>query len=146
MMRTETNRNCSALPMRDRSKKKTAALKRGRRRLTPTSKRSNSMARQQCRSEEALRTSGARFRSYFELGLIGMAMTSPTKGILEVNDELCRVLGYSREELLKKTWAELTHPDDLPRDVAGFDRVMAGEIDGYSLEKRWIRKDGQIVN
>jgi PAS domain S-box-containing protein len=97
-------------------------------------------------SEAALRASEERFRRYFELGLIGMATTSPSKGILEVNDELCRILGYSREELLKKTWAELSHPDDLPRDVADFARVMAGEIDDYSLEKRWIRKDGQIVN
>ena len=98
------------------------------------------------RAEEALRASEERFRRYFDLGLIGMAITSPSKGILEVNDELCRILGYSREELLKKTWAELTHPDDLPSDLVNFDRVMAGEIDGYSLEKRWIRKDGQIIN
>ena len=75
-----------------------------------------------------------------------MGITSPSKGILEVNDELCRILGYSREELLEKTWAELTHPDDLPQDLFNFDRVMAREIEGYSLEKRWIRKDGQIVN
>jgi PAS domain-containing protein len=107
--------------MRDCSKKKTAALKRGRRRLTPTSKRANSIARQR-RSEEALRKSEARFRSYFELGLIGMAMTSPTKGILEINDELCRILGYERNELLKKTWTEMTHPDDLAADVAQFNR------------------------
>jgi PAS domain S-box-containing protein len=98
------------------------------------------------RAADALRASEERFRRYFELGLIGMATTSPSKRILEVNDELCRILGYSREELLKKTWAELTHPDDLSRDVADFDRVMAGEIDGYSLEKRWIRKGGRIVN
>jgi PAS domain S-box-containing protein len=98
------------------------------------------------RAEDALRASEERFRRYFDLGLIGMAITSPSKGILEVNDELCRILGYDRDELLQKTWAELTHPDDLPRDVANFERVVAGEIDGYSLEKRWIRKDGQIIN
>jgi PAS domain S-box-containing protein len=97
-------------------------------------------------TERALQASEARFRRYFELGVIGMGITSPSKGILEVNDELCRILGYSREELLTKTWAELTYPDDLPRDLANFDRVMAGEIEGYSLEKRWIRKDGQIIN
>jgi PAS domain S-box-containing protein len=98
------------------------------------------------RAEDALRASEERFRRYFELGLIGMGITSPSKGILEVNDEMCRILGYSREELLTKTWAELTYPDDLPRDLASFDRVMAGEINGYSLEKRWIRKDGQIID
>ena len=73
-------------------------------------------------------------------------MTSPTKGILEVNDELCRILGYERSELLQMTWAEMTHPDDLAADVAQFNRVMAGEIEGYSLDKRWIRKDGRVIN
>ena len=98
-------------------------------------------------AEDALRASEERFRRYFELGLIGMmTMTSPTKGILEVNDELCRILGYERSELLQMTWAEMTHPDDLAADVAQFNRVMAGEIEGYSLDKRWIRKDGRVIN
>ena len=98
------------------------------------------------RAEEALRASEERFRRYFELGLIGMAMTSPTKGCLEVNDELCRILGYERDELLQKTWAEMTHPDDLAADVAQFNRVMAGEFDGYTMDKRWIRKDGRVID
>ena len=98
------------------------------------------------RAEEALGASEERFRRYFELGLIGMAMTSPTKGILEVNDELCVMLGYERSELLKKTWAEMTHQDDLAADVTPFDRVTAGEIDGYTLDKRWIRKDGRVID
>jgi PAS domain S-box-containing protein len=86
------------------------------------------------------------FRRCFGLGLIGLAVTSPRKGILEANDELCRILGYDRAELLQMTWAELTHPDDLAADVAQYDRVIAGEIDGYCLDKRWIRKDGAIVD
>ena len=93
-----------------------------------------------------MRKSEDRFRSYFELGLIGMAMTSPTKGILEVNDELCRILGYERKELLKKSWTEMTHPDDLAADIDQFNRVLGGEIDGYSLDKRWIRKDGCVIH
>ena len=101
---------------------------------------------QRKRAEQALHASEERFRSYFELGLIGMAMTSPTKGILDVNDEICRILGYERSELLQKTWAELTHPEDLAADVAQFNRVMAGEIDGYTLDKRWIRKDGRVID
>ena len=97
-------------------------------------------------NEAALRESEARFRSYFQLGLIGVAITSPAKGLLDLNDEFCRILGYERGELLQKTWAELTHPDDLPADVAQFHRVMDGEIDAYSLDKRWIRKDGQVID
>jgi PAS domain S-box-containing protein len=98
------------------------------------------------RAEEALRESEARFRSYFELGLIGMAITSPIKGILEVNDEICRILGYERGELLQKSWAEMTHPDDLASDIAQFNRVLAGEIDGYTVDKRWIRKDRRVID
>ena len=98
------------------------------------------------RAEEALRASEERFRSYFELGLIGMAITSPDKGIIEVNDELCRILGYERSEMLQKTWADMTYPDDLAPDLVNFERAMAGEIDGYTMDKRWIRKDGRIID
>ncbi|HEV2802726.1 MAG TPA: PAS domain S-box protein [Pyrinomonadaceae bacterium] len=97
-------------------------------------------------ASEKLRESEERFRSTFELGLVGMAITSPTKGIVEVNDEFCKILGYERDELLKRTWAEMTHPDDLAADIAQFNRVMAGEIDGYKLGKRFIRKDGRIID
>ena len=97
-------------------------------------------------AETALKESEERFRSYFEFGLFGMAITSPAKGCLEVNDELCRMLGYARNELLQKTWPELTHPDDRAADVAQFDRVMAGDIDGYTLDKRWVRKDGRVID
>jgi PAS domain S-box-containing protein len=98
------------------------------------------------RAEEALRESEARFRGYFELGMVGMAITSPSKGMIEVNDEICRILGYERDELLQRTWAEFTHADDLAADIAQFNRAMAGEIDGYDLDKRFIRKDGQIID
>lgn len=97
-------------------------------------------------TEEKLIRSEQRFRSYFELGLIGMTITSPTKGCLAVNDEFCKILGYERDELLEKNWAEMTHPEDLAADVANFDRVMTGEIDGYRLDKRFIRKDGRIID
>ncbi len=97
------------------------------------------------RAEEKLKQSEERFRTSFNLGLIGMAITSPTKGIVEVNDRICEILGYEREELMQTTWAELTHPDDLSADIANFNRVLAGEIDGYTMDKRWLRKDGRII-
>jgi PAS domain S-box-containing protein len=96
-------------------------------------------------AEARLRESEALFRSYFEMPLIGACITSPTKGWLEVNDRLCAILGYSREELVTRTWPELTHHDDLQEDVRRFESVVRGEIDGYSLEKRFVRKDGTIV-
>jgi PAS domain S-box-containing protein len=97
-------------------------------------------------AEEALRAGQERIRRYFELGLIGMAITSPTKGCLEVSDHMCEMLGYPRAELLELSWAELTHPDDLAADLAQFERVLAGEIDGYLLDKRFVRKDRAILD
>lgn len=97
------------------------------------------------RAEKALRESNERFRRYFELGLIGMVITSPTKNWQEVNDKVCEILGYDRNELTRMTWTQLTHPDDLEADLANFNRVLAGEIDGYSMDKRFIRKDGKII-
>lgn len=96
-------------------------------------------------AEQALSESEAYVRSFFEQPLVGMAITSSEKRMLVVNDKLCDLLGYSREELLNLAWDEITHPDDTPADVAQFDRVIAGEINGYSLDKRFIRKNGQPI-
>ncbi len=93
----------------------------------------------------ALKESEARLRSYFEIPVVGIAITSLDKGWLEVNPALCNILGYSQQELSCMTWAELTHPDDLAADVAQFERVLAGEIDTYSMEKRFIRKNGDFL-
>ena len=84
----------------------------------------------------------ARFRAWFELPLVGICITSPTKGWLEVNDHLCSMLGYTKEDLALTTWAELTHPADLDLDLDQFQRVLEGASEGYSLEKRFLRKDG----
>ncbi len=97
-------------------------------------------------SQEALKLSEERLRRYFDQSLIGMAITSPDKGWQDVNDCLCKILGYSYTEITQKTWAEMTHPDDLAADLAYFNRVLAGEIDGYSIDKRFIRKDGKTVH
>ena len=94
-------------------------------------------------AENALHESEALFRSFFEQPLVGMVVTSPDKGILMVNDKLCELLGYRRDELSQLTWSELTHPDDLAADLKQFNRVLAGEIDGYTLDKRFLRQDGQ---
>ncbi|OYV97048.1 MAG: hypothetical protein B7Z68_04355, partial [Acidobacteria bacterium 21-70-11] len=104
------------------------------------------LRRERALAVEATRMSEERFRRYFELGLIGMAITSPAKRYMEVNDTICEILGYERQELLGKTWAELSHPGDLAKNVHAFDRVLAGEIDGYTMEKRYLRKDGQTVD
>ena len=96
-------------------------------------------------AENAQRASEARFRGYFELGLVGIAVSLPDKSWGEVNDCLCKMLGYSRDELMQTSWAELTHPEDLATDVQLFEQVLRGEIDGYTIDKRFIRKDGSVA-
>jgi two-component system cell cycle sensor histidine kinase/response regulator CckA len=96
-------------------------------------------------SEEKVRRSEARLRSFFDLPLTGFAITSPERGWLAVNDRLCEMLGYTREELLDTNWAQLTHPDDLAANMVQFSRMLAGELDSYSLEKRYLRKDGEVI-
>ncbi|MCC7219760.1 MAG: EAL domain-containing protein [Candidatus Contendobacter sp.] len=85
-------------------------------------------------------------RKFYELPFIGMAFTSPeNKRWLQFNDRLCEILGYPPEELVNMTWAEITHPDDLAANTAEFERVLRGESDGYTTDKRFIRPDGAVV-
>jgi PAS domain S-box-containing protein len=94
----------------------------------------------------ALRESEELFHAYFERGPIGMAITSPReKRWIKVNPRICDLLGYSREELLNITWPEITHPDDIEKNIEQFNRVLAGESEGYRLKKRFFRKDGSII-
>jgi diguanylate cyclase (GGDEF)-like protein/PAS domain S-box-containing protein len=97
------------------------------------------------KEKEELKKSEARFRSYFDLPLHGIAITSPAKGWIQVNDRICSILGYSRDEIVLMTWSEMTHPDDLAADLEQFSRVLSGHIDQYNMEKRFIRKDGKII-
>jgi len=87
----------------------------------------------------------SRLRNYFQLGLFGMAITSIDKQWIEVNETICNFLGYTKEELLKKSWIEFTHPDDVEIDLSHFDKVIKGETNGYKLEKRFIRKNGETI-
>ncbi len=97
-------------------------------------------------NEEALRTSEERFRTFFELPLIGIAITSPDMRWIEVNDKLCSILGYTREELVHTTWADLTPSDELTEELLIFKRVLSGELDGHTHEKHYIRRDGSVID
>jgi PAS domain S-box-containing protein len=91
------------------------------------------------------RASMERFHAYFDHSIVGLAITSPEKGWIEVNDALCATLGYTRDELTRMTWTELTYPEDLASDLAQFKRMLTGEINSYALDKRFIHKDGHLV-
>jgi diguanylate cyclase (GGDEF)-like protein/PAS domain S-box-containing protein len=100
---------------------------------------------QRNQSEDALKQSEFLFRSQFDMGNIGIAVTHPDKGWLRVNPRFCNMLGYNEEELLRLTWPELTHPDDLHLDLHQYKHMLTGEKEGYSVDKRFIHKDGQSV-
>jgi len=94
----------------------------------------------------SMRDSEARFRAWFDLPLIGICMLYPNRAWMEVNGHLCAMLGYSREELLARPWAEIIHPEDLPSQDFLLERLFAGETEDSSLEIRFLRKDGQVLH
>ena len=89
--------------------------------------------------------SEALFRSQFTLGNIGIAFLSAERHWLRANPRLCELLGYSEVELRQITWPELAHPDDRAADAARFGHMLAGEIESYDLDERFIRKDGSVL-
>ena len=95
---------------------------------------------------ESALLSEEKWRTFFNRSTVGLAIASPFKGWVDVNPALCDMLGYSADELQAKTWIELTHPDDIARNLALFEQMQRGESEGYSLDKRFIRKDGRIVD
>ncbi len=94
---------------------------------------------------ESLRLSEERFRGAFEASAIGMALVGPDGRFLKVNRALCELVGYSESELLVIDFQTITHPKDLDADLAFVRRVLAGEIRSYTMEKRYIHKNGQVV-
>ena len=100
-------------------------------------------ARKQADQEK--RASEEQLRAFYDLDIVGLAITSPEKGWVRINDCLCKMLEYSEQELRGMTWAQLTHPDDLAADIEQFNRVLANEINGYTLEKRFISSKGKII-
>lgn len=97
------------------------------------------------RAATALQRSEQWFRLTFEQAGTALAHFSPDGHWLRVNQKMCDLLGYSREELLEKTWQSLTHPDDLDLDQHLANRMQARKIDSYTIEKRFIHKDGYPI-
>ena len=101
--------------------------------------------RERVRVEETLRESEERFRATFEQAAVGIAQLAPDFRWLRVNDRLCEILGYSRDELFRLRFPDITHPDDVAADMAQAERLRRGEIDRYTMEKRYVRRDGSPV-
>jgi two-component system cell cycle sensor histidine kinase/response regulator CckA len=96
-------------------------------------------------AEVALRQSEERFRATFFQAPVGIAHTSIQGEWLLLNGRLCEILGYTQSELHGKTFLDITHPDDLEANIVARRRLLAGEIDSWSMEKRYIRKNGVTV-
>ena len=75
-----------------------------------------------------------------------MAILSPKREWVEVNERLCKLLGYSEEELGLRSWAELTHPEDRSAEESHFQRMIGGLVKGYVTPKRFLRKDGTLLS
>ncbi|HRF71951.1 MAG TPA: PAS domain S-box protein [Accumulibacter sp.] len=99
----------------------------------------------QRRDEARLRQSEEELRAAFEQAAVGISFVAPDGSWLSVNDRLCQIVGYRKDELLRLRFQDITHADDLASDVAEVDRMLACEIGSYSKEKRYIRKDGGSV-
>jgi PAS domain S-box-containing protein len=95
---------------------------------------------------KTLHASEREFRAMFELSSVGMAQIEPATGrLLRVNRKLCDMTGYSAKELGTKTIFDLTHADDVQRNRRDFGRLVGGETNEMSMEKRIRRKDGTII-
>jgi PAS domain S-box-containing protein len=96
-------------------------------------------------AEAALRESETRFRAIFEEASIGIVLFAPDGYPLSINPAVQRMLGYSETELLQSRFREFTYSDDIPQTVDRFQRLQAGEFNHYRMDKRYIRKDGEVV-
>jgi two-component system sensor histidine kinase/response regulator len=86
-----------------------------------------------------------RFMATFQHAGIGIAHVAPSGHWLRLNQKYCDILGYSHDELMGKTFQEITHPDDIEADWQLAQQLLSGELPDYSMEKRYIRKDGSLV-
>lgn len=101
---------------------------------------------EQKNTEDQLKISEEAFRGNFEHGAIGMALLNEKGQWLKVNKKLCDILGYSEEEFLNLTIQDITHPDDTASDLYLLKQLIQGKRDNYTLEKRYIHKNGDTVH
>jgi PAS domain S-box-containing protein len=100
---------------------------------------------EQVEAKRALAESDVRFRATFENAAVGIAHLDPDLRWLRANEALCRLLGYPVDELVTKSLQDITHADDVAADLAQIEQMRDGKIDSYSMDKRYLRKDGSIV-
>jgi PAS domain S-box-containing protein len=95
--------------------------------------------------EIALEENEKQFRATFEQAAVGVAHVAPDGRFIRVNQRFCDIAGYTQDEMLERTFQDITHPDDLEADLDYVRQMLADEISTYSMEKRYIRKDGSSI-
>lgn len=96
-------------------------------------------------SRDILRASEARFRALFDQAAVGMCLVSTEGEFLRTNRRFCEIVGYSAEVLSTRRWIETTHPDERARESEIIARMLAGELQSDSWEKRYVRQDGRVL-
>ncbi len=100
---------------------------------------------EQKQADQARRASEKRFRAAYRNATVGMSIADMSGRIQEVNQALCRILGYSEQELLSHTFQSITHPEDLRQNLDRIQALLAGTRVYDVFEKRYLRKDGRVV-
>jgi PAS domain S-box-containing protein len=96
--------------------------------------------------EEALRESEQRFRTLFEQAAVGVALLETRTGrYVRINQKYCDFLGYTMAEMLQRTFQDVTYPEDIAPNVNHAALLIEGRLSEFSLEKRYVRQDGQVV-
>ncbi|MBW4459307.1 MAG: CHASE3 domain-containing protein [Nodosilinea sp. WJT8-NPBG4] len=114
-------------------------------RLQATNQQLQHELQERLQAEMELREQEQLFRSTFNQAAVGIAHVNSDGRWLRVNEKLCQIVGYTRSELLQRTFQDITYSEDLDIDVAYFHQMLADEIQTYSMEKRYIRKDHSLV-
>ncbi|RYU89571.1 PAS domain S-box protein [Mucilaginibacter terrigena] len=100
---------------------------------------------EQKNTEQTLEISEETFRNAFEYSPIGVVLVSTAGKFMKVNKSICDMLGYTERELISKTFQEITHPEDLEADLSLLQKTLNNQIQTYNLEKRYIKKDGNVI-
>ncbi len=98
------------------------------------------------KSQKSLAESEERYRSIFDQAALGISNISLDGRIINANKKYCEILGYSLKEIKKLTFLDFTHPDDIKKSKDGWEKLISGKIDDLNFDKKYIRKDGRVIN
>src|SRR6185369_3949091 len=96
-------------------------------------------------AQRVVQESEERFRRVFEEGPLGLALVEKDYRFSKVNNDLCQMVGYDEAALVQMSFVDITHPDDLRADAERAERLFAGEIPFYTLRKRYVKKNGEVI-